>query len=61
VLGIVVAPFVLTGLLATIGVVIGTVVIVVFFMWADPAFAKIVLFVLFVLGAAMLIRRWREG
>lgn len=57
-LGIVVAPFVLTGLLATIGVVIGTVVIVIFFMWADPAFAK---FVLFSIGAGMLIYRWMSG
>jgi hypothetical protein len=50
-LGIVVAPFVLTGLLATIGVVIGTVVIVILFMWADPVFAK---FVLLIMGAGML-------
>jgi hypothetical protein len=36
------------------GVVIGTVVIVILFIWADPAFAK---FVLFIMGAGMLSYR----
>jgi hypothetical protein len=57
-LAVVFAPFIISGLLATLIGVLGAALIVVFFMLVDANFAR---WVLFLTGATIMLVRWLSG
>ena len=57
-LGAVLAPWVAAGVLASLLVVVGFVIVLGVAMWADWAFAR---FVLWVVAAIVLVTRWMSG